>query len=153
MTDELPIPERLFNGVRLLGQLWRSGVRCSAGWSATCEDGTKKTKFCGVKAQWCQMKAAQLAGLGKRVAEYTFADDPLAMIKVMGAAEIDALGFTVVFKIAGQGDAEHTIGAGTGKASSLKMADLVQLADKPDGAWSVFTLLGMMKGSKVVEYA
>lgn len=155
MVEELPIPERLLAGAKLLGRLWRSGVRCATGgWSGSCACGPKKTQFCGAKAQWCKMKSAQLGSDVVRAHCHPDpAADPLAMVKVMNAAEIDSLGLTVVFRIAGQGDVEHTIGAGTGKTSSLKMADLVQLADKPDGAWSVFTLLGMMKGSKVVEYA
>jgi hypothetical protein len=45
------IPSRLAKGAAVLGELWRSGVRCLGEWSGVCPCPTP-TAFCDAKGRW-----------------------------------------------------------------------------------------------------
>lgn len=75
--------DRLIAGAKMLGELWRAGVRCKDGWMVSCSC-EPMTKFCRAKGLW--VKIAQEAGR-------TFDQEPI--VGGMTAQEIKASGVTV----------------------------------------------------------
>lgn len=48
------LPTRLLRGAEVLGNLWRSGVRCSGGWGSACSC-SPRVDFCEAKRRWIDL--------------------------------------------------------------------------------------------------
>lgn len=131
----LPTSERLKNGAKLLGVLWRSGHRCGAGWSCGCCQ--KPTKFCMAKGQWLMLAVVE----GRALPD---SDSPFALVEMMTFPEFDATGMTITVELAGFGTYK------VGPKGSIKLGDLASLSKAPEAAVGVFKLLNGFPGSVVV---
>jgi hypothetical protein len=131
-----PIEERLKNGAKILGQLFRSGQRCEEGWACGCS--RKISKLCIAKGQWLAL-AVQA---GRPLPDQ---DGPYALIETMTPAEFDASGLTLTAEI-------HEIGTvKIGPKGQMSMADLLTLAVDPASAKGTFKVLQGFPGSRVVK--
>jgi hypothetical protein len=138
MNTEAPIKVRLVTGAALLGQLWRSGVRCASGWSDVCEC-QPRTKFCLSKVQWCKLKASTMEawGFGQTVEQF-------GVVQAMDVGEFEATGLTIAVEINGLGT--HKVGP----RGSIGIRDLAKLVNDPAGAAKMFRIVGQIPGAVVV---
>jgi len=134
----LPTSERLKNGARLLGSLWRSKQRCLNGWSGLCGC-QKKTRFCQAKAQWCQLKGTMPDW------EPPNSSDPYAVVEVMSIAEFEETGMTLAIEIPNLGTYK------VGPKGSIKFKELMLLVTNPDNVSRVFRVIDSFPGSAVVS--
>jgi hypothetical protein len=132
----LPIEERLKNGARLLGQLFRSGQRCAGGWALSCCSAPVKTTFCRAKYQWHMLANS---------ADRSCGSGPWAIVEAMTPAEFDASGLTLTAEISEIGTVK------VGPKGQMSMADLLTLAIDPQSARGTFKVLQGFPGSKVVK--
>jgi hypothetical protein len=129
-------PTRLLKGAQKLGEFWRDGDRCALGWSSAirpcgCEP---ETRFCEARALW-----AELALADGRVPE----DGPHDLSLMMRAFEWDATGLTMTVELGSHGTVR------IGPKGSLRMADLVALAEAPEGADVVLKVMGFFPGAVI----
>lgn len=90
-NKDLPAHIRLVNGAKMLGDLWRDGLRCRGGWRAKC-DCEKSTKFCRAKLQWASMASAE-RGPG------IFSGTPFEIIEAMTGEEFRASDLTIELEV------------------------------------------------------
>ncbi|MGH9390189.1 MAG: hypothetical protein ACRD1Z_11285 [Vicinamibacteria bacterium] len=93
MSDakDLPLPQRLVNGAKLLGKLWSAGKRCAALWNPSC-DCEEKNDHCRGKARW-----VELFGKSDPVRELVLGD--FGVIESMRCSELTASGLTAKVEI------------------------------------------------------
>jgi len=92
VTDEKSIKERLIDGAKILGGMWKESPekdRCSKGWSLYCDC---DKDFCTGKRLW-----KSIAKLEGRDLENT--DHPFGMIEVMKPSELDAARLTLTIQV------------------------------------------------------
>jgi len=134
-----PIQARLLDGARMLGALWLSGQRCTAGWTVdqACAC-TAPTKFCAARQQWLKMVVQdenperRLPGSG----EY-------GMIEIMLSSELAASRVTI----------KIDTGDVIGPKGQIQVKDAAAASQHPDGAAGILKLLKTFKGSRVVQSA
>lgn len=132
-VTEAPVGARLLNGARLLGQLFRSGVRCNlGGWSMGCCP--NPTKFCQAKTQW--MRLAEKAGREIEMTDW-------GVIEAMTFSEFSATGLTMKVDLGEIGV------VGVGSRSEIPIADFLLIAQNPESMKSVLKVLRSFPGSKV----
>jgi hypothetical protein len=131
----LPISERLKNGAKILGVLWRSGQRCAGGFHLGCQC-SKMTKFCVAKLQWVTMAIGEGREMG---------DGPYGLVESMTAAEFVASALTISIDISGVGTYK------VGPKGSIKIPELIALATSPESVSRVFKVLDHFPGSVVVS--
>lgn len=134
-----PIRERLLAGARMLGALWASGQRCTAGWTfdlaCACE---KQSKFCLARRQWLEMVSSDqdpercLHGAGEN-----------GLVEVMLSSELAAARITI----------KLDTGDMIGPKGQVQVKDAAIAAVNPAGAAGILKLLKTFKGSRVVQSA
>jgi hypothetical protein len=123
----------LIAGAKMLGTLWKEGVRCPSNWAAcSCPE---PTKFCRAKALW-----VRLAKDGVR----DIPPSPFGIVEAMTDEELREADLTVIFEIPGIGKA--VVGGSKGQISFEK---LLELASDREGLRRVLTTLTAFPGSKV----
>jgi hypothetical protein len=136
--DEIPIAERVLNGAKLLGQLWRAGERCASGWSlgkeAGCSCGEAGTKFCKARELWVSLAVID----GRDPLEGEF-----ALALMMKASEWDATGLVMTAEPSQIG----LVTIGPKPASEVTMLELASLARSPDSAGGILKLMRKFPGS------
>lgn len=128
------ISERLLNGAKLLGQLWRSGVRCGSGWSAGCLCGSP-VKFCRAKEQW--MRLADKAGRTVDVASQW------AFIEAMTIDELEATGLTLTRDLGDLGKVK------VGPAGDFPVREFMKICGDQESLKSVLRVIRKFPGSRV----
>jgi hypothetical protein len=138
MAAEKSLDERLQNGARVLGDLWRSGERCARGWSVWCEC-SPRGKFCRAKLLWIELAT----GAGREIDD----ESEYAVIEAMKASEFDATGLVAVVEHPASG--RLRVGPGGGIRS---MRDLALVASKVDeaGRGTIARVLSTFPGSTVI---
>jgi len=147
MNDE-PIKSRLLKGATLLGEIWRSGVRCADGWRVMAEDGgalapdgfcrcPEKSRFCKARGLWIEIAVAD----GRDVEPGEF-----GLALMMTASEWDASGLTLYLK-----DFAKIKDFAVGPKGQISMEELGKVAQVPDSLPSVLALMRRFPGSKAVE--
>jgi len=151
ITDK-PTAERLLEGAKTVGALWRAGERCqTTGWAVkglenaeSCEDqfdpdelckcGVKATRFCKAKVQWMLLAMAEPREIA--TGEFGFA-------LTMKGSEWDASGLSLIWKVADVGDLK------IGKKGALTMKELKELMAEPLAATATLRLIRAFPGAKV----
>lgn len=132
-----PLPERLKNGAKKLGQLWKiPEERCASGWSldpCTCQP-TKK--FCRAKELWLTL--ALEAG---RDLDY----DPFGLALAMTAAEWDETG--LLLRMSHPEIGEVLVGSGPKKMTMMQ--DLLSLMRTPDSLKDILMVMKTFENSRV----
>lgn len=132
-----PLPERLKNGAKKLGQLWKiQEERCASGWSldpCTCQP-TKK--FCRAKELWLTL--ALEAG---RDLDY----DPFGLALAMTAAEWDETG--LLLRMSHPEIGEVLVGSGPKKMTMMQ--DLLSLMRTPDSLKDILMVMKTFENSRV----
>lgn len=140
MSQEQDLPARLRNGAKLLGDLWRAGLRCASGWAPSCSCLGGKTKFCRAKEQW-----ALLAPLTRN---FAVEDTPFGVVEAMLRPEIEAVGRTLSIE---------TPEVGTWKAGPAGVVPIDEIYNGWEDGWEEVRVLLMMfkvfPGSTVVKDA
>jgi hypothetical protein len=136
-TTTLPLPERLKNGAKKLGQLWKiPEERCVSGWSldpCTCQP-TKK--FCRAKDLWLTL--AIEAG---RDLDY----DPFGLALAMTASEWDETG--LLLRMSHPEIGEVLVGSGPKKMTMMQ--DLLSLMSTPDSLKDILMVMKTFENSRV----
>ncbi len=139
------ILERLRNGARIMGELWRAGARCTAAWSATgsCQC-KKRSKFCVAREQWINLMVAEDLGNPARAIEDGGdpKDHPFALFENMLAAELEASCFTITLDN----------GVKIGPAGSVAVKFSVEISNgEAHGGGALAMLLRTFRGSKITK--
>lgn len=92
------LKSRLVNGARVLGNYWRRGVRCSAGWSMKCPCGDGATEFCGAKVKWVDILRDHHGDVWPYGLEGT---EPFFVIDAMSRSMSEASGLTIKIEYPG----------------------------------------------------
>lgn len=147
-----PTAERLRDGAKTIGNLWRAGERCrTAGWAVkgladaeSCEDqfdpdelckcGAKATRFCKAKVQWMLLAMAEPRDIV--VGEYGFA-------LTMSGSEWDLSGLLLGWDVPEVGVLK------IGVKGALSMKELKGLMAEPLGARTTLRLIKAFPGAKV----
>lgn len=136
--QQTPISERLKNGAKIMGGLWKDPAqRCPAGWSleiCACEP---RTKFCQARLHWLT-KAVEA---GRDLEE-----GPYGVALAMTASEWDATGLTMKVEHPGIG----MLLVGSSQASVTGMVDMGRMMDAPEVLASTLRVLKAFPKSKVV---
>lgn len=139
MTPTKTLSDRLLDGARMLGNLWRRGKRCERGWSLGAADilatvsplvfsgctCAKPSEFC--KARWLWIALA----LENRQEIF---DGPAGLVDTMTASQWDATGLTATV------ESEKAGTLRIGSKGVISAAHLRKLADDPESAISIFSL-------------
>jgi len=140
ISDETQTAERLVNGAKLIGQLYRSGQRCGAGWKFGCPDAAQaKTKLCRAKGQW----EALAAQAGQKIPDDQAPPSDFEFIGELSIKQLVASGFTMTVDL---GDGQPIK---VGPAGVIPVADFVGMARDPQGMEGVLKVLREFPGSKV----
>ena len=86
------IPGRLLKGAGVLGELWRSGIRCpvGGGWMVCGADHTNQ--FCDAKRRWVELMEKYLGG---RLPFGVKGHEPYALLEMMTVSMFEATKLTV----------------------------------------------------------
>lgn len=140
MSDEIQTTERLVNGAKLMGQLFRSGQRCGAGWKFGCPDAAaSKTKLCRAKGQW----EALAVQAGRKISDDQAPPSDFEFVEAMTVKEFVASGLTMKVDL-GDGSPVRI-----GAAGEIPIADFITMAIDPTGMNGVLKILRSFPGSKV----
>ena len=85
------LPTRLLRGAEILGNLWRSGVRCSGGWGSACSC-PQATDFCTTKDRWVALYVEYVG---------TKNQGPIDVLQAMSVRQFEATGLTVLVLVPG----------------------------------------------------
>jgi hypothetical protein len=138
--EERPVEERLREGAKILGQLWRKNVRCESGWRVQSDRGYPDCPckapgaFCRAKIQW----AILALGAGRVLEE-----GPFGLLATMTVSEIDLSGVSIIADVSGMA------GFKIGRGGNARATDLIELARDPESAVSVLSLLKAFPGSRM----
>jgi hypothetical protein len=133
--ENIPLAVRLLNGAKTLGILWRSGQRCGSGWSNECSC-NPRTRFCNAKFQWTEL--ARQDGRDLESGQYMIPE-------AMAMSELEAANIVMAVDLPGLGQAK------IGQGGEIPVKDFLNLAKDPTGIESVFKILKVFPGSKVIE--
>lgn len=139
-VSEKPLNERLLEGARVLGALFRSGQKCKGGFRLVADDGAPDcpcqapTKFCKAKIQWALLALS---------AERDLEEGEYGLILTMRLSELEASGFTVTFEFPETGALK------AGPKGACTTRDLVELWKDPESAGHVLRLMARFPGSKM----
>lgn len=137
-TTNLPLPDRLKNGAKKLGELWKNPAeRCAAGWafdSCACQP---EKKFCRAKTLW--LTIALEAG---RELE----DGPFGLVLAMTAAEWDGTG--LLLKMLHPEIGEVLVGSGPRRMTMMQ--DLLSLMSSPDSLKDIMMVMKTFENSRVI---
>lgn len=144
MAADAATLERLRNGARIMAELWRSGQRCTAAWSASgacaCP---KRSKFCVARRQWIDLMLETDSDNQARGIEADDSEDhPFALFEAMLSSELAATGFTI--------HVENGVKVGPAGSATVKLAVEVVSGDA-GGAAPLATLLRTFKGAKITK--
>lgn len=141
-NKDLPTSARLVNGSRLLGQLWRDGIRCQDGWRAKC-DCENPTRFCRAKVQWASMVATVLE---RRGGDDVFSGTDFEIVEAMTGQELVSSGLTLNLEVPGFGRLK------VGPKGDVGY-DVVAAASQTDimGLKAILAVIKKFPGSKVVS--
>jgi hypothetical protein len=135
--QQLPYPERLKNGAKILGQLWKDlDQRCPMAWSldnCTCQP---LKKFCQGRLKWLTLAVEA----GRELQE-----DQYGIVLTMTASEWDATGLTLKLDHPGVG----MILVGSGSDSVTGMVDMAKMMDAPEVLESTLRVMKAFPRSKV----
>lgn len=129
--------ERIRKGAGILGELWRSGVRCEGGWSAYCPCDDRKTKFCQAKGQWLYLVGEVRPNALAQVDH----DGEFFVIEAMNASELHATGLTI----------RDENGTKIGPKGTASVVDAVYTTQAPEAADAVMSVLAAFPGAMVVK--
>lgn len=145
MADkERTIPERLLDGARTLGKLWREAKCATAGWSVrktpggngfeacSCEP---KTRFCKAKMQWLKLAAEE----PREIVEGDYG----LVFGTMKGLEWDATGLTLHWELEGVGTVK------VGPKGGLNMRLLMDLRRDPASAVAAMKVMMKFPNSKM----
>jgi hypothetical protein len=148
LIEDLPLPDRLINGARILGTAWRSGDRCEKGWSLESADADgeewicacpKRTRFCKAKVQWLT-----LAIRDGRIPE----PGSMALAVLMNAAEWDVTGVAMTMDLGAAG----SVKVGTGPKAAISRTRLERLSkEAPETLAAVLKVTKIFPGTTVVN--
>lgn len=148
---ERPTLERLLDGARKIGAIWRLGDRCATtGWAVKsidtadpdgvefgledlCRCKEKATRFCKAKVQWIMLA----------LTEREIVTGDYGFVLTMSGKEWDATGLTLGWQLEGVGKLK--VGIKTG----LTMKDLIILGHDPVSAIVPLKLMHAFKDSKL----
>ncbi len=136
MTPESKsLSERLLDGARMLGALWRSKHRCELGWSLGPRDIVMEPCSCEKKTKFCQGRHLFiiLAFQNGQGGDAEFGDYGLAFT-LMSTAQWDATGLTMVV------ESEMAGALRIGQKSMISAVHLRKLSADPASAVSIFSL-------------
>ena len=92
------IPRRLLRGAEVLGELWRSGVRCTTGgWGSTCSC-SPPVDFCVAKRRWIDLYCALH---GEEASWIRSNGGPFDLILAMSVRQFEATGITALVQVPG----------------------------------------------------
>lgn len=129
---------RLLKGAKVIGQFWRDGLRCSAGWAPSCPDPEEdKTNFCKAKMRW-----VELAQQDARELPDTPEGIPWG---AMLSSEFDATGITMTIN-----HPEHGL-IRVGPKGEILMRDLVKLETAPEALEGFLKILKVFPKAAVVR--
>lgn len=135
--------ERLRNGARIMGELWRAGQRCTASWSASgeclCQ---KKSTFCKARRQWIDLMISEDGENPARAIEGDEEDHPFAMFEAMLASELDATCLTITL--------DNGVKIGPAGSTAVKFAVEIS-SGEAHGAGALAMLLRTFRGSKITK--
>lgn len=136
MADELPLPQRLLNGARVLGKLWKAGERCANDWAGLCTDAADSRKrFCRAKLQWLTL------AVGDPERDLSGVEEEYGLILVMKASEFDATGLTM----------KLDSGILIGPTGGLSAADAGKLGEDPSSLQSILKILQTFPKARVTQ--
>jgi hypothetical protein len=134
-----PIRQRLINGAKILGDLWReTAEHCDDLWAMKCSCDTP-SMFCKGKLHWVKLAKEQLSSGGVR--QLPKQDHSYALFEMMTAEEVAATRVTVNISIPGHGVVK--VGPDGVDPSILKVS--------PDLLEATKLVLETFPGSKVVK--
>lgn len=119
------IPNRLLKGAEVLGELWRSGVRCVSQWSGVCPC-PAPTDFCEAKKRWLGLVLEFYDG--KYPYELSGTEN-LLVLECMDGRMFDATGITILLALPG---ARAPIRVGRKGTCGQTIIDLRAIPDGPD---------------------
>jgi hypothetical protein len=117
---------RLLRGAKVLGELWRSGARCAAEWSAVCPCDPQGI-FCRAKERWVKIYG-ELNG-EEEVAQLRRDGGRFGLLLAMTVRQFEATGLTLLVEVPG---GEEPIRVGAKGTSWETLLDLAALRSTPD---------------------
>lgn len=136
-TTTLPLPERLKNGARKLGEFWKKEEeRCPSGWSLEVCSCQPMKKFCQARVLWLTLAVEA----GRDLQE-----EPFGLALAMMASEFDATGLGL--KIEHPQIGEFLAGTKPGCVITLK--DLAKLMDSPEVLSSALRVMKFFPRSSI----
>jgi hypothetical protein len=136
--DQKTLSERLLDGARILGNLWRRGKRCKEGWDLSPADGltaagvavmpcecSPRTEFCRARIEWVALAIR---------ADRAIVMGPGGLAVTMSAAQWDLTGLTMAV------ESERAGLLRIGPKGTMSAAHLRKLSEDPESAIAVFSL-------------
>jgi hypothetical protein len=117
---------RLLRGAKVLGELWRSGARCAAEWSAVCPCDPQGI-FCKAKERWVKIYG-ELHGQ-EEVAWLRRDGGRFGLLLAMTVRQCEATGLTLLVEVPG---GKEPIRVGAKGTSWETLLDLAALRSTPD---------------------
>lgn len=137
------IPSRLLRGAEILGDLWRSGVRCKSGWASgcSCKEVGGETDFCVAKQRWV---ALYIEHAGFEVSGWLAFNEPFGVIEAMSVRQFDATGLTVLVEVLGTKTPIRVGPRGTCWQTIVDLGAIDATKDYGSALTSVLKIQGMM---------
>lgn len=137
-TKTAPLPERLKNGAKKLGEIWKTPTeRCSAGWSLESCACQPTKRFCNVRSLWITLAIE---------AGRDLEDDPFGLALAMTATEWDETG--LVLKVAHPEIGELLVGSGPKRMTMMQ--DLLSLMSTPESLKDILMVMKTFENSRVL---
>lgn len=129
---------RLTKGAKILGRLWREGVKCvSTPWQVDCDCEEGATEFCVARKRWVAL-ACDLYGEDKVMGF----SDPHAVIKMMTRHQFEESGLTVKVELPGGA----MVKVGAGGATWDLIPQLASLRDDPEALSEAVRSVQLIQG-------
>lgn len=119
------IPKRLLKGAEVLGELWRSGVRCVSEWSGICPCPTP-TDFCEAKKRWLTLVREYHDG---KLPYELAGTENLLVLECMDEKMFEATGITILIALPG---ARAPIRVGRKGTTGQTIVDLKMIPEGPE---------------------
>lgn len=148
-TTNLPLRERLKNGARKLGDLWRQKAeRCDSGWALDPCKCQPTKKFCQAKNLWVTLAIDDwLASLKRGDQDGREMDDgPFGVAVSMTSQEWDET--QVLMKVVHPQIGEILVG--TAKDKMTRMQDLANMLSTPDELKDILMVMKTFPNSRVM---
>lgn len=140
-TSLKSLSERLLAGAKILGNLWRRGIRCKNGWDVSSTDlvtaagitifpcgCTPRTEFCKARIQWLSLSFMACRE------DVPIVEGLCGLFYSMSAKEWDATGLTATV------ESEKAGTLRIGSRGTISTAHLTKLSQDPASAVSIFSL-------------